>query len=228
MRQRPGIPATGATERPDNPGNACVMGPERKHIYTHYNIGGNGVVPFLLGDTLHTILARERLKNAVSLEILAPEMFSSGNLGELKIKVTNSGCGHYLPTGLTEIRQMWLEIRILDDKGNTVYSSGTVDEKGDLVPETRIFNTILGDSKGNPTLNVAKGTYVISDKRIPPKGNMIENYAFTVPKANSLNIIALLNYRSAPQSLINSLFGKDAPALPVTNMAQVSKKVSVK
>lgn len=228
MRQRPGIPATGSTERPDSPGKACVMGLERKHIYTHYMVGGNGVVPYLLGDTLHTILTKERLKNAASLEILTPDTLSSGGLGEVKIKVTNIGAGHYLPTGLTEIRQMWLEIRVLDDAGNTVYTSGTVDEKGDLVPETRIFNTVLGDSKGNQTINVAKGVSVISDQRIPPKGNVIERFAFTVPKASSLNIISILNYRSAPQSLINSLFGKDAPAMPIINMAQTSKKVYVK
>lgn len=228
MRQKPGIPATGATERPDNPGQACIMGPERKHVYTHYIVGGNAIIPSLLGDTLHSVLARERLKNAASLEILAPDIFSSRNLGEFKIKITNTGCGHYLPTGLTEVRELWLEIKIEDEKGNMVYASGTLDGKGDLEPETRIFNTVLGDSRGNPTLNVAKGTFVISDHRIPPKGNVTERYAFMVPKAKGLNITAKLNYRSAPQSLINSLFGKDAPILPVINMAQVSKKVIVK
>jgi hypothetical protein len=228
MRQKPGIPATGSTERPDNPGKACVMGPERKHIFTHYMVGGNGVVPYLLGDTLHTILTKERLKNAAALEILTPDTLSAGGSGEVKIKVTNTGAGHYLPTGLTEIRQMWLEIRVSDEAGNTVYTSGTLDEKGDLVAETRIFNTVLGDSKGNQTINVAKGASVITDHRIPPKGNVIERFAFTVPKTNSLNIIAILNYRSASQSLINSLFGKDAPAMPITNMAQVSGKISIK
>jgi hypothetical protein len=228
MRQKPGIPATGSTERPDNPGKACVMGPERKHIFTHYMVGGNGVVPYLLGDTLHTILTKERLKNAAALEILTPDTLSAGGSGEVKIKVTNTGAGHYLPTGLTEIRQMWLEIRVSDEAGNTIYTSGTLDEKGDLVAETRIFNTVLGDSKGNQTINVAKGASVITDHRIPPKGNVIERFAFTVPKTNSLNIIAILNYRSASQSLINSLFGKDAPAMPITNMAQVSGKISIK
>lgn len=228
MRQKPGIPATGATERPDNPGKPCVMGPEREHFYTHYNVGGNGIVPLLLGDTLHFTLAKERLNNAASLEILASDTFAAGDIGTVKVKITNTGCGHYLPTGLTEVRELWLEIRVLDDKGNTVFTSGTVDEKGGLDKETRIFNTVLGDSKGNPTLNVAKGTYVISDHRIPPKGNVIERYAFLTPESKSLNVIAILHYRSAPQGLINSLFGKDAPALPIINMAQVSKKLIVK
>ncbi len=54
MRQLPGVPATGSTERPDNPGISALGGKERDHVYTHYFVGGNAVLPLFLqgGDKM--------------------------------------------------------------------------------------------------------------------------------------------------------------------------------
>jgi len=60
MRQKPGVPATGSTPRPDNPGKACVFGPNRPHVFTHYIVGGNAVLP---SNETSQQLAIERLQN---------------------------------------------------------------------------------------------------------------------------------------------------------------------
>lgn len=49
----------------------------------------------------------------------------------LTVSITNSGCGHNLPTGLAFARQMWLEVKAFDGAGTLVFSSGVLDETDD-------------------------------------------------------------------------------------------------
>lgn len=228
MRQRPGIPATGKTERPDNPGKAADNGPEREHVWTHYFVGANAVVTKLLGSDLHANMAIERLQNAADLEILQNNDYSRNELSNIKVKVINSGAGHYLPTGITEIRQMWLDVQISDARGEILLRSGALDKKGGIDENAVKYFTILGNNKGEPVLNVAKADRILFDYRVPPKGYVIEDYAFYIPSGavSPLNIKATLKYRSASQSLARTLLGDDAPTLPVIDMVTIEKKIS--
>jgi mono/diheme cytochrome c family protein len=228
MRQRPGIPSTGKTERPDNPGKACDYGPDRKHIWTHYFVGGNAIITKLLGSNIHSQMAVERLKHAADLEIIKSKTYGKNGLSSVKIKVINSGAGHYLPTGLTEVRQMWLDVSIADAQGKTLLRSGSVDETGKIEENTVIFNTVLGNNKGEPVLNVAKADRVLYDHRVPPKGHVIENYSFYIPSnaVSPLKVKVSLNYRSASQELANALLGDDAPEIPVIEMVTLSDEIA--
>ncbi len=227
MRQRPGVPATGKTERPDNPGKAAVSGPDREHIWTHYFVGGNSVVPKLLGSEMHADMAVERLQNAADIELITNAQYKTNELSHIRVKVINSGAGHYLPTGLTEVRQMWLDVRITDAAGNVLLESGKIDSKGNVDPNAVMYNTLLGNSKGEPVLNVAKADRILSDKRIPPKGFSIETYTFYIPDdaVAPVNVTATLKYRSAPQSLVDLLLGKDALEIHAVDMAGASGKI---
>jgi mono/diheme cytochrome c family protein len=227
MRQRPGIPSTGKTDRPDNPGKACDDGPDREHIWTHYFVGANAVVTKLLGSNMHAQMAIERLKNAADLELIKSNTYRKNELTSIKVKVINSGAGHYLPTGLTEVRQMWLDVSIVDAKGKTLLRSGSLDETGKIKENTVIFNTVLGNNKGEPVLNVAKADRVLYDHRVPPKGHIIENYSFYIPSdaVSPLRIEVSLNYRSASQSLANTLLGNDALVIPVINMVSLIEAI---
>jgi len=229
MRQRPGFPSTGKTERPDNPGKAAEGGPERNHIWTHVFVGGNTFATGLLGSQMHSDMARERLQNAADLEISTPDKLTAGDVGKLKIKVTNSGAGHYLPTGLTMIRQMWLKIDIADKNGQIVYQSGQTDAAGNIDPEAIVYHTILGDKAGNPVVNVAKANRVLYDNRIPPKGYREENVTFLLPKniSSPVQIRVKLNYRTAPQALVNQLLREKSTALPIIEMAMAEKTVDI-
>ena len=228
MRQRPGIPATGSTARPDNPGQAALGGPQRPHIYTHYFVGGNSAVPALYGDTISAQMAEERLKNAATLDVLSAEGWRPGGLATFEVKVNNVGAGHYLPTGSTEIRQMWLEVTVKDATGRELFHSGAVDGEGRLDPGAVVFGTVIGDASGKPTHNLVLATHVLFDRRIPPKGYDRAGYALLLPAdaAGPLNIIATLRYRSAPQELVNELLGKEAPRLPIIDMASASLAVA--
>ncbi len=232
MRQRPGVPSTGSTERPNNPGFAAaerVGGIERPHIWTHYYVGGTSLI---LGppaqEPERQKMAKDRLKNAAELEILGPSSITSGELLRLRVIVTNVGAGHYIPTGLTEVRQVWLEAVVTDANGKEVYHSGYLDEKGNLEEDAVIYHTVFGNKEGQPTYKVWEADYVISDYRIPPKGQMVEKYAFLVPDDAKLplQVKTVLHYRSAPQWLAAELLGDRAPVIPVVDMAEATLTVA--
>jgi hypothetical protein len=233
MRQRPGFPCTGSTERPDNPGFATpevLGGKKRDHIWTHYFVGGS-TVPISLPENskIQPKLAVDRLKNAATLEIHTGSKPKKGGLLQFQVDIKNTGAGHYLPTGLTEIRQMWLEVSVSDSNNETLYHSGMVDGEGKIDPEATIYHTVFGDENGEPTLHVWAATHVISDNRVPPKGKKEEKFVCLLSDdmKSPLKIKAILNYRSAPQDVVNALLGEKAIKLPIINMAELSMEVDL-
>jgi len=233
MRQRPGFPCTGSTERPDNPGFATpeiMGGKKRPHIWTHYFVGGS-VTPISLppNSEVQPQMAIDRLKNAATLELLVDPASKKGDLLKFQVNIKNTGCGHYLPTGLTEMRQMWLEISVTDAEGKLVYQNGKVDEKGNIDSHSTIYHTVFGDESGKPTLHVWAATHIISDNRIPPKGQKEEHCVCLVPNDTKfpMKIKAVLHYRSAPQDVVDALLGEKSIKLPIIDMADVSTEINL-
>jgi len=66
--------------------------------------------------------------------------------------VRNEHAGHNLPTGMNEIRQLWLDVRVFQGDGKeTVWRSGGLDEAGGIDPEAKLFRALAVDSKDQPT-----------------------------------------------------------------------------
>lgn len=233
MRQRPGFPCTGSTERPDNPGFASpeiMGGKKRPHIWTHYFVGASvSSLSLPPNSELQPQLAVERLRNAASLEISVNPASKTGDLLRFLIQIRNIGAGHYLPTGLTEMRQMWLEVSVTDAEDKIIYQSGSVDEKGNVDPNATVYHTVFGDEKGQPTVHVWSATHIISDNRIPPKGRKDEHFVCLIPgnTKSPLKIKAILHYRSAPQDIVDALLGEKSTKLPIIDMAEVSTEVKL-
>jgi hypothetical protein len=205
-----------------NPGKACVMGPERDHWWTHEFVGGNAVVTELLGSKVHADHARNRLKAAAKLEIIPSDMPQRPGLFEFRVKVSNVGCGHYLPTGLTEMREMWLDVSVVDAEGNVLHHSGALDANGEIDPDAVIYHTVLGDANGNPTWKMWEAARVLNDYRIPPMGYRLERYSAYVSADAKLplTVRAKLNYRSVAPHLVKMLLGDQAFEVPIIEMTQ--------
>jgi hypothetical protein len=233
MRQRPGFPSTGSTDRPDNPGLASpeiMGGKKRPHIWTHYFVGASvSSISLPPGSEVQPLLAVERLKNAATLEIFVDPASKKGDLLRFQVNIKNTGAGHYLPTGLTEVRQMWLEVSVTDEEDKIIYQSGKVDEKGDIDPNATIYHTVFGDEKGEPTIHVWSATHIISDNRIPPKGKKEEHFVCLVPDTTKspLTIKTILRYRSAPQDIVDALLGEKSQKLPIVDMAEISNEINL-
>jgi hypothetical protein len=223
MYQRPGIPATGSGPRPMNKGVAAEGGPERGHVFTHYFIGANSYIPGLNGDASKAKMAVERLMNSATLSLDTRGL----SKGKFSVIVTNSGAGHFLPTGLTDVRQMWLEIRVADERGKTVYTNGTLDKNGDIPDGSIIYNTVFGDGQGNPVSNISKAREILKDKRIRPRESSVEKVTFKPVRSKKLTVTVKLLYRSAPQGLVDAVMGKGKNILPVVTMEKIVKTVTL-
>ena len=226
MRQKPGIPSTGSTQRPDNPGQACNIGPERDNVFTHYFVGANAFITDKLGATEHRDMAIERLQNAATIDIETPNMVKPGGEITVNILVTNDGAGHKIPTGIADEREVWIEITATDAEDQVIYRSGYLGSEGNIEPDAVIYQTVFGDADGKPTHKFWKATQVLSDYRIPPRETLIEEFKFKIPKdaKGPIQINARLNYRSAPQEIIDMLFGKGEMEVPIVVM---TKKESI-
>jgi hypothetical protein len=138
-------------------------------------------------------------------DIIAPSATAS-----FTVTITNKGAGHYLPTGLTEVREMWLHVYAEAE-------DGTVTEIGE-----RRFGTVMQDADGSHPTQMWNAAAIFSDDRIPPRESVSETYAFGMPAdAEKATVVAVLNYRSMPDDLAE----KAGVENPVTEMASARTPV---
>lgn len=219
--------------------------PERG-AYRHYFSGANYLLYYLseaaarkAGDEKPAENAKRkfdmavaRLKAAAELE-LTP-VYRGGALAEIRVRVKNIRAGHNLPTSLTNVREMWLEVTGRDAGGNVVLASGGLDNPGILAPHTRVFNS---DGRGQD-LHFAMDPWAVTGfsrhDTIPPRGYRDVYFGVgQVKKQGPVTIEARLRYRQADQKVaakllaevpkdidLQAIYGiKYAPALPVVEMA---------
>lgn len=221
--------------------------------YRHYFSGANYLLAYLAAGAAKKAgndaqaaslmkqyeMAVERLKSAADLEITP--RYRDGRLAEVRVRVRNVRAGHNLPTSLTNVRQMWLEITARDETGKTVMTSGQVQADGELPDDVRIFNS---DGMGD-NFHFAVDPWVITSfsrhDTIPPKGYKDVYYGLTAPPAaRKLTVEVRLRYRQADQHVAEELLAnvpkdidlekiyglKAVPPLPVIDMAVKSVTVA--
>lgn len=185
-----------------NPGKAAGMGPEREHIYLMTFVGGN----VALGDAE---LAEQRLKAAATVEIEMPDVVGPGSQVAVSTTITNVGAGHYIPTGLTEVRQMWLEVVATSADG------------AELMRERHDFGSVLKDEEGTYPVELWEAVAFQSDDRIPPQESVTDDYTFTMPDTGEVNVSATLYYRSSSEEMAE----KAGVDVPTTTMASAEAAV---
>ena len=185
------------------------------------------MLPGLLGSPEHDRLAKERLRSAATLEFGNIEI--TNETVKFNVMVTNVGAGHKIPTGLTEARMVWLAIDVRDKTGKEVFSSGEMDKDGYIDEQAVVYHTVLGDSSGKNTMKVWLADRILTDNRIPPKGQSIETFTFNIPRdaEGPFNVSAKLNYISATQELADELFGKGVIKPPVVEMTSENIMIEV-
>ncbi len=213
--------------------------------YHHYFNGANYLLYFLASGAAKKAgdeklaaniqqkyeMAVARLKAAADLEI-AP-VHQNGLLREVKIRVKNIRAGHNLPTSLTNVRQMWLEVTAKDDSDKIIMSSGTLDKDGHITADARMFNS---DGMGDEFHFAIDPWVVTSFSRhdtIPPKGYKDVYYGIPLPPgAKNITVEAKLRYRQADQKVAEALLAAvpedidleatygltEVPTLPVVDM----------
>ena len=234
--------------------SADMQKPKRGE-YRHYFNGANFLIYFLaeqaakkagneeLAANVHHKfeMAVKRLQSAADLEVLP--VYRNGRLAELKVRVKNVRAGHNLPTSLTNVRQIWLEVTAKDKNGEVLMTTGTVSDQGELPPEARLFNS---EGMGDNFHFAIDPWEVISFSRhdsIPPKGYKDVYYGLAVPEnSGDVSVEVKLRYRQADQKVAEALLAavpkdidleatyglKEVPILPVVDMVEKNVKISAR
>ncbi|OEH84524.1 hypothetical protein BHU72_08415 [Desulfuribacillus stibiiarsenatis] len=201
-----------------NPGKAAIMGPNREHVATHYFEGGSTYSFMQQGSDQHAQMASERLKAAATVDLDA----TRNDKGiELTVNVTNVGAGHNIPTGVSYIRKMWLEVTLSDNKGQIVYRSGHPDDNNFIDPDAVFYRKVFKDASGNLTSKSWLAEGIGYNRTIPPKGTDSEVYQIPV-EGNNFNAQVRLMYRSFSQDNMVRVMGEDAPHIDSIEMAKAN------
>ncbi|RJQ51520.1 MAG: hypothetical protein C4521_12310 [Actinobacteria bacterium] len=190
---------------PPKKGRAAKQGPVRPKRYTHSFVGANY-------RFANEKLAVEDLRKAAKLDMtLSQKEATAGSPLRVTIKVMNVGAGHYLPTGLAELREMWLEVVAKDKAGN------------ELFRDKREYGTVLEDATGrhDKTVPVWKAVKVYRDTRVPPNGSLEENFDFDLKTqaVGYVTVDARLWYRSLPVSFTKAAGLAEAKPVEMTRAA---------
>ena len=172
-------------------------------VRSHLVAGTNVEVARILGA--HDLYpAQEALLREAATLTITPAVCATDGIS-FEVHVTNSGAGHHLPTGVTDLREVWLEVQAIDAAGQVVWSSGVVGADGTLPDDAVRFGTVLGDAAGNPVLlhDIARVRGVLTDTTLAPAETRVVPYYIALPlRPALLTLQTRLLYRVVPQSFV--------------------------
>jgi hypothetical protein len=211
-------------------GKAAIMGPDRPGVATHYFNGGNVALLSHFGQQENAQRSRDLLKSAGSIEFVDLPAFTAGGGAVVKIKVSNKGAGHKLPTGFPEGRQMWIDFTVTDANGAEIYRSGAI-KNGKTEPNAQDYRVHLGDKDGNEVeTEIWLVDRILYDSRLLPNGYDIRNFYVPIPATSEgpFRLEARLNYWPFSQALADELLGAGKLPVEIVTMASTEAVVAVK
>ena len=129
-------------------GKTAVDGKERPELHAHVFMGG------------HT----EMIRKAAFVQVQSNWKGGRKETLDVVASVSNVGAGHLIPTGIPGIREMWLEVSVLN--GSQVAAT-----------QKRPFMLELFDGQGKPAMPW-DAVRIGKDTRIGPKKTRIEQFSF--------------------------------------------------
>ncbi|MCS6860725.1 MAG: tetratricopeptide repeat protein, partial [Abditibacteriales bacterium] len=149
------------------------------------------------------VFALRRMKpHSREEELIAPLHGASVRPGEsvvVDVVVHNRGVGHDFPTGKTDIKEVWLEFKVTDATGRTLFHSGGRDEKGFVDEEAHFYRLVALDRAGQriDKNNLFDMVTPLYHHAIPAGQSDVVRYRLTVPQEakGTLTLTARLYYR---------------------------------
>ncbi|MEK7685894.1 MAG: multiheme c-type cytochrome [Verrucomicrobiota bacterium] len=194
----------------------------------------------------------------VKVALNVPENVAPGEPIPLRVVMASNKVGHDFPTGPLDIIQSWLEVRVTDEAGQLIYSSGKRDEKNFIEPGTFLFKAEPVDQHGNlidrhnlwemvgvryrrslfpgysdtVQYSIPCTVSLAQGPGVPPTDKWQGDQKVEVPapaQAGQYTINVSLQYRKVDQFLLNFLFGEtNKLTSPVTEIARATATVHVK
>ena len=117
------------------------------------------------------------------------------------VVVRTKKVGHFFPGGTVDAFDVWLELQATDEKGQTLFWSGMVEDggKGPVDPGAHFYRSLQIDAHGNPInkRNAWATRSVVYVHLIPPGAADTVHYRLHIPEnsGEKITLHAKLNYR---------------------------------
>ncbi len=151
-----------------------------------------------------------------------------GDDERIDVVVRTRKVGHFFPGGTVDAFDVWLELQATDEKGQTIFWSGKVEDdgKGPVEPGAHFYRSLQIDGHGNPInkRNAWATRSVVYVHLIPPGAADTAHFRLHIPEnaGDKITLHAKLNYRKF--SWFNTHFSfagveqsKIVPNTPLTN-----------
>ncbi len=202
-------------------GTSTDGGEIKKDVKVHYFSGSNYFLSGLRNKD-HKEQTIQLLRTSAKLDVDIKN-------NQLIVGVKNIGAGHHLPTGVSDFRELWLDITLKDRDSKIVFSSGKLKDDGNLDEDARPFMKVFGDKDGNPVgLLFWKYEKLLSDTRIPAGERRVLKYNIKNTKdlKYPLSVEVKLNFRIYPQWVTDAV-QKMYPQLPNPDVIVLKKIVKI-
>ncbi len=202
-------------------GTSTDGGEIKKDVKVHYFSGSNYFLSGLRNKD-HKEQTIQLLRTSAKLDVDIKN-------NQLIVGVKNIGAGHHLPTGVSDFRELWLDITLKDRDSKIVFSSGKLKDDGNLDEDARPFMKVFGDKDGNPVgLLFWKYEKLLSDTRIPAGERRVLKYNIKDTKELKypLSVEVKLNFRIYPQWVTDAV-QKMYPQLPNPDVIVLNKIVKI-
>jgi len=117
------------------------------------------------------------------------------------VVVRTRNVGHFFPGGTIDAFDVWLELQAVDDKGQTIFWSGKVEDggKGPVEKGAHFYRSLQIDGHGNPInkRNAWSTRAVMYTHLIPPGAADTAHFRLHIPEnaGDKITLQAKLNYR---------------------------------
>jgi cytochrome c-type biogenesis protein CcmH/NrfG len=128
-------------------------------------------------------------------------MVRRGDTVRVDVVVRTRKLGHFFPGGTVDAFDVWLELKAVDDRGQNLFWSGSVEDggKGPVDRGAHFYRSLLIDTHGNPInkRNAWAARAVVYVRLIPPGAADTVHYQLYVPShtGNQIQLSAQLHYR---------------------------------
>lgn len=213
---------------------------------SHRWLAANQAIPWLLGDEEQVALTEQWLRGeyevpeiqdiwgdgpVVSTTVIAPESTEPGKTLEYQVVIANKKVGHEFPTGPLDLIQTWIETRVEDATGNTIFHSGWLDDENYIDPDAHYFRSFPIDEEGNIIYrhnlwDMVGTTYV---RVIFPDYSEQASYEVELPEdvEGPLKVTARLRMRKFHQKIVDAATANSGITFPITDMSESTSEIDV-
>jgi DNA-binding beta-propeller fold protein YncE len=170
----------------------CHMPDDGTGVHDHAAPGGNVYVAQAFGETDFAATVGAKLSTAIQLH--AAEGFDG-----VHVLVMNVGSGHAFPTGVTDVREPWVEVHALDANDNVLATYGGPDSTGLVPPDAARLGMDIASEDGTILYKheLTQATRVPFQRVVPAGGSLevVVPLTSSVPP-DAVHLEAVLYYRN--------------------------------